>query len=316
MLVANAFDLWQKDTFFSAAEEVQESADILESAYRTWLREKKEGIAPDDLAELRRELQISLGTAKWQLEEFERAIKLSYGNCCDENRILRHQQFIVATASQISHVENALRESLNEVNLPFQWVNLDEAERDDLALFLSGTPGAFQCMKDEYAKPLVSTQRDNLCFSATKGSNITEVCNQAIGRKDDVAINCVIELNAMEAPVTRDDVNDQGERAISVRRNWSLPHFSALEVIIPDEDEPRMTSMSSALASPKGKGSRIPSSTCLSAKNWTDQIFRRLNGFHGIVQRPTHLHLSCSVRLMFVSMLTIFLFVPFILYSV
>lgn len=28
MLVANSFDLWRKDAFFSAAEEVQESADM------------------------------------------------------------------------------------------------------------------------------------------------------------------------------------------------------------------------------------------------------------------------------------------------
>lgn len=28
MMVANSFDLWQKDSFFSAAEEVQESADM------------------------------------------------------------------------------------------------------------------------------------------------------------------------------------------------------------------------------------------------------------------------------------------------
>ena len=28
MMVANSFDLWQKDAFFSAAEEVQESADM------------------------------------------------------------------------------------------------------------------------------------------------------------------------------------------------------------------------------------------------------------------------------------------------
>lgn len=27
-MVANSFDLWQKDAFFSAAEEVQESADM------------------------------------------------------------------------------------------------------------------------------------------------------------------------------------------------------------------------------------------------------------------------------------------------
>lgn len=28
MVVANSFDLWKKDSFFSAAEEVQESADM------------------------------------------------------------------------------------------------------------------------------------------------------------------------------------------------------------------------------------------------------------------------------------------------
>lgn len=28
MMVANSFDLWQKDTFFTAAEEVQHSADM------------------------------------------------------------------------------------------------------------------------------------------------------------------------------------------------------------------------------------------------------------------------------------------------
>nr|GMD74261.1 syntaxin/T-SNARE family protein [Ipomoea batatas] len=66
MLVANSFDLWQKDIFFSAAEEVQKSADIMESAYRTWLRERREGVAPQFLDELRGELQMALGTAKWQ----------------------------------------------------------------------------------------------------------------------------------------------------------------------------------------------------------------------------------------------------------
>lgn len=33
MIVANSFDLWQKDTFFSAAEEVQESADVYASPF-------------------------------------------------------------------------------------------------------------------------------------------------------------------------------------------------------------------------------------------------------------------------------------------
>lgn len=65
MLVANSFDLWQKDAFFSAAEEVQESADIMESAYRTWVRERKERSPLENLDELSRELQTALGTAKW-----------------------------------------------------------------------------------------------------------------------------------------------------------------------------------------------------------------------------------------------------------
>jgi hypothetical protein len=33
MLVANSFDLWRKDAFFSAAEEVQESADMYVSIF-------------------------------------------------------------------------------------------------------------------------------------------------------------------------------------------------------------------------------------------------------------------------------------------
>ena len=86
MMVVNSFDLWQKDVFFSAAEEVQKSADMyvyvlcyygvrlsfaykqliliftlfrMESAYRLWIREKKDDIF--------KELQAALGTAKWQV---------------------------------------------------------------------------------------------------------------------------------------------------------------------------------------------------------------------------------------------------------
>lgn len=33
MMVANSFDLWQKDAFFSAAEEVQGSADVYVSPF-------------------------------------------------------------------------------------------------------------------------------------------------------------------------------------------------------------------------------------------------------------------------------------------
>lgn len=39
----------------------------MESAYRVWTREKREGSEPEDLDELSRELQTALGTAKWQV---------------------------------------------------------------------------------------------------------------------------------------------------------------------------------------------------------------------------------------------------------
>jgi hypothetical protein len=47
-MVANSFDLWQKDSF-SAAEEIQESADAMESTYRTWVRERRQTLSPEDL---------------------------------------------------------------------------------------------------------------------------------------------------------------------------------------------------------------------------------------------------------------------------
>lgn len=79
--MATSFDRWEKDPFFPAAEEVQESADRMESVYRRWLQERKEvgGGAVETAAErdgggwgraagdLRRELHTALGTAKWQV---------------------------------------------------------------------------------------------------------------------------------------------------------------------------------------------------------------------------------------------------------
>ncbi|XP_057721748.1 syntaxin-61-like [Arachis stenosperma] len=70
------FDRWEKDPFFEAAEEVQESADRLESAYRTWIRSTKDDCSVWNSVELRRDLNTALGTAKWQLDEFNRAVKL------------------------------------------------------------------------------------------------------------------------------------------------------------------------------------------------------------------------------------------------
>jgi len=73
--MATSFDRWEKDPFFLAAEEVQESADRMESVYRIWVQERSGGDLEaagvtgggPTAAELRRELHTALGTAKWQV---------------------------------------------------------------------------------------------------------------------------------------------------------------------------------------------------------------------------------------------------------
>ncbi|XP_057430009.1 uncharacterized protein LOC130723088 isoform X2 [Lotus japonicus] len=142
--MATSFDRWEKDPFFNAAEEVQESADRMESAYRTCIHAKRDPSCPWNSDELRRDLHTALGTAKWQLDEFERAVRSSYGKSSAEDAKIRHRDFIVAIGDKISKVEHFLQESSvgplggRKASLP--WVSLDQGERNELALFLSGAP--------------------------------------------------------------------------------------------------------------------------------------------------------------------------------
>ncbi|KAG2663545.1 hypothetical protein I3760_16G036000 [Carya illinoinensis] len=141
--MASSFDRWEKDPFFSAADEVQESADRMESTYRTWIHAEKDASSMWDSEELRRDLHAALGTTKWQLEEFERAVQSSYGKNSSDDARGRHHEFIIAIEDQISKIENSLRVSnLSEGKASLPWVRLDEGERNELALFLSG-PSTF-----------------------------------------------------------------------------------------------------------------------------------------------------------------------------
>lgn len=137
--MASHFDRWEKDPFFSAAEEVQESADRMESTYRTWIHALKDTSGSWNCDALRRDLRTTLGTAKWQLEEFERAVRSSYNsNSADDARV-RHHEFVIAIDSQIKKVENSLNESaVSQGKPPLPWVRLDEGEVNELAAFLSG----------------------------------------------------------------------------------------------------------------------------------------------------------------------------------
>ncbi|KAK9274914.1 hypothetical protein L1049_022169 [Liquidambar formosana] len=269
MLVANSFDLWRKDVFFSAAEEVQESADIMESAYRSWVRERREGLTPEDLDELRRELQTALGTAKWQLEEFDRAVRLSHGSRSNDNSTTRHKQFVAAIENQISRVEAALMESFNEEGKqPLRWVNLNQEECDDLAMFLSGTSGTSQAPKDECME-LGPSKKSSLRESPYKRKDVDlspdtscniDIPDEANGFKDVVTINkdakFVIELEAKEILERSDDINCQADRATGSRRTWSSPNIGAWKIVIADEDEQRKTLKSDIEATPKEKGSK------------------------------------------------------------
>ncbi|KAL6648604.1 hypothetical protein ACP70R_012828 [Stipagrostis hirtigluma subsp. patula] len=148
--MATSFDRWEKDPFFQAAEEVQEAADRMESVYRIWVQERSGGdsgtAAADSggltVGELRRELHTALGTAKWQLDELERAIRsndevFSAG----KDTRTRHDDFVAAIGYRILEVENNLKETnLAEGKGQLSWVHLDEDERDDLAAFLTAGP--------------------------------------------------------------------------------------------------------------------------------------------------------------------------------
>ncbi|XVF64164.1 hypothetical protein PTKIN_Ptkin09bG0145700 [Pterospermum kingtungense] len=137
--MASTLDRWEKDPFFSVAEEVQESADRMESTYRTWIYAKENVSSSWNFKELRRDLRTALSTTKWQLEEFERAAESSYGQSSSEDARDRHREFIVAIKDQILKIERSLRESArSESKGSMSWVRLDEGECNELALFLTG----------------------------------------------------------------------------------------------------------------------------------------------------------------------------------
>uniref|UniRef100_A0A7N0SXJ3 Syntaxin 6/10/61 N-terminal domain-containing protein n=1 Tax=Kalanchoe fedtschenkoi TaxID=63787 RepID=A0A7N0SXJ3_KALFE len=147
--MSTTFDRWEKDPFFPAAEEVQESADRMESTYRTWLHSVKDSSSVWDSEQLRRDLQTTLGTAKWQLEEFSRAVRSSYKENSDEDS-KRHGDFVHAIGDQIAAVDKSLADaSAAEGKPPTPWVRLDERERNELALFLSAGPRASQGQDDD-----------------------------------------------------------------------------------------------------------------------------------------------------------------------
>lgn len=342
MIVSNSFDLWQKDAFFSIAEEVQESADVLESAYRTWVRERREGLAGENYTKLCSELQTALGTAKWQLEEMDRAVRLSHRNCSEDSTATRHREFVVAIENQISHIETALREFLNEDGKePLHWVDLNKEERDDLAIFLSGTSRTLSSSKPGYIDSGLTTNHSvwekNNCGKEDEDLNLNNShsrdCKVEITSFEDaIYINKDIgsdatALEEKEDPEMRDGMNCQADRRSSSRRMNALANFSVLKILVPN------TPALHVFDSPKEKGSKpalwkwkqscgwnfhvraMPSYIQLIRITRITQLFNCMGMFQRQLWRPHHLQFDCPVQLKLVVLLTIFLMVPFVLYS-
>lgn len=324
MLVANSFDLWRKDAFFSAAEEVQESADVMESTYRAWAKEMREALSPEYLNDLSRDLQTALGTAKWQLEEFERAVRLSHGPHGDKSTTARHGHFIVAIRDQISHVEAALQEFLGEGGKqPLQWINLDKEERDDLALFICGTSEPSQIVKDEFMengaslKGLILESYDK---KEDVGSNTNAACSSGLmeeskSLKDGKPNGDVHRVIALDA-------KDQADKTAGTRRTWSSPSMGDWRIAVADDEE-SSNLISTVVDTPKEKAPRTPfwKNRCgerTQAKSLT-RMFNQAFGHCHVLQRQPHsprsLRFSCSVQFMLALMLTIFLIVPFVFYT-
>ncbi|XP_073276723.1 uncharacterized protein [Primulina huaijiensis] len=183
--MASAFDRWEKDPFFSAAEEVQESADRMESSYRKWIHAIKDTSGLWNLDELRRDLQTALGTTKWQLDEFERAVRSSYtsSSSADDAKD-RHHDFIKAIENQTLKVEASLNElTVSRGKPPLPWVRLNDGERDELALFLSGPSPSSSTGKimgkvhgkDQGVKNLLEGDRQSMTECSRSSSHLVEL---------------------------------------------------------------------------------------------------------------------------------------------
>lgn len=211
--MASAFDQWEKDPFFCAAEEVQESADRMESVYRRWMHDNKR-------IELRKELHIALGTAKWQLEELEMAVRQDdEAISAREATVTRHNDFVEAISDRIGMVEKSLKESNveGEAESGLMWATLDKGERDELTLFLSSP-----CSEGEKL-PLILSDVET---SGGLKNSPYQLNDFSLGLKD----HCRIASGIAEVGLLVDSVSTEGSplRLSDEQSNLPPPRLSTL----------------------------------------------------------------------------------------
>ncbi|KAK8962674.1 hypothetical protein KSP40_PGU022772 [Platanthera guangdongensis] len=241
--MATSFDRWEKDPFFYAAEEVQEATDRMELVFRRWMREKDAAISSEGegnsfASDLQRDLHTALGTAKWQLDELERAVRYSdHSLSAGEDTINRHKDFVTAISNQIARVEIALKESkLEDVGeTGFSWVRLDAGERDELAVFLSG-PHAEE-------EKLVPTATVGVNEAGTRMDGEASVCSKNLCNSRDLNSPEMMKNNMKGHRRVSSAFADLGDFRISVSiggspqkngfRKWKSPYHDNMEEYIP-----------------------------------------------------------------------------------
>ncbi|MFS7910374.1 putative syntaxin 6 [Helianthus anomalus] len=280
--MASNFDRWERDPFFPAAEEVQESADRMVSTYRTLIHASKEPSVWNSDA-LRRDLRTALGTTKWQLEEFERAVISSYDKNSTDDTKDRHHDFINAMENQISRVESSWNDSsVSAGKPPRPWVRLDERERKELALFLSGSksPGddrpAQNRFNDEHrerrkqkvdAKDKFSGHRRTASASADIGSWKINVDN------DNLLSDGKIEKPPRKIPSFSGLLN-----TLESASKFKWPNNGYKKLTQEADDRSLETG-------PLTRGVDASNDESKSRQEWSDCYDKRLYGWYGAIQR-------------------------------
>lgn len=245
-----------------------------------------------------------------------------------------HQQFIVAIESQISRVELALRESLEEEGKePFRWVNLNADERDDLAMFLSGSHGDnfTKSGRHDYVNSSISSKMENFCKSedldfapcscSSSGVEANIKANGLTSSGDDIVIDigpvpsCGIEHTSIEALGTRADVYCETDKGSNTKRTRISPKFSTLRVIVPIGDDQMMALMPTVEATPKEKGSRTSSYLQFRAINCFNKLFMKGSSAMKSIRRSHgHSQLTSSMRLVILLAASFFLLVLYLVH--
>lgn len=188
------------------------------------------------------------------MEEFERAVRLSHGNCRDDTTLTRHKQFVAAIENQIFRVESTLQEDLSENGKqPLRWVDLNKEERDDLAMFLSGSSQTSE-----------SLNSDSINLRDSSTSSVAENPRGMNGRREarcyGESPDYVIDIDERGSPESADGIiRMQADKKTGTRRTWSspnVPNFSALRINVPvnEKEEERKKLLSQIEATPKEKG--------------------------------------------------------------